>query len=301
MNLNEFNHPTEVAGNEPSTTLTTRDISSINTTTMSAAISGTAAQASFKDITKKESESTVVYVIVFLGLIYGFFFLPEPVLALFKSRFGEIGKIGGTLAGMGFSAMVAYLIGTVIMSQDILATTNLPAGNFFQGQYPSKEIMAKLQCGQPQADYLWFNLFNPWSESGHHRHMSYRFTFQRSYSCRLIFHARMSFVFFTMLASLTWVISWRSQFENTLPAEIYSRGLLIFIALVIIAILFGFNRTGKPTGCWKRFEEINNINKAWLNEAVFKKDDGSANSYEAALALLQDANWRKKWGYKKIE
>jgi len=267
---------------------------------MSSPTSGTSAQASIKDQIKKESERTTVYVIVLLGLIYGFFFLPEPVLELFKTRFAEIGKIGGTLAGMGFSAMIAFLIGAIIMAQDMLATTDLKSAKFFRDQYPSEAIKTQYQCDQAQADYLWFSLFNPWRESDHPRHMSYRFTLQRSYSCRLIFHARWSFVFFTILAALTWIASGVSQFETSSPAQVYSRGLLLAVAVVIIAILFLCNRVKNPSGCWKRWKEINDINSEWLKEAVFKKADGNATSYEEALALLQDPAWRKKWGYKQL-
>ena len=72
--------------------------------------------ANIKDQFKKESERAVVYVLVVLGLIYGFFFLPEKVLELFQDRFQQIGKIGGTLAGMGFSAMFATTVGAIMVA-----------------------------------------------------------------------------------------------------------------------------------------------------------------------------------------
>jgi membrane protein DedA with SNARE-associated domain len=276
---------------------------------MAAPTTASPAPASLKDQIKQESERITVFVIVFLGLVYGFFFLPDSVLNLFKMKFSDIGKAGNItsiLAGTTFSGMVAYVLGKIIMAQDVLATTDLKWATFFRGQYPSTEIKSKYGCGQAEADYLWFLVFNPWKEKDHPRYLQYVFTLQRDYSCRFIFHTQCAFVFFTILGGLTWLASWAAShyypdaFEGSLkPEQFYSRVLLLAMAVVIIAFLFAINRMGKgkpasARGCWARFVEINDINKQWLRTEILDK----AGDYPKAMALVQSAEWLKKWGSK---
>jgi hypothetical protein len=232
----------------------------------------------------KKTERMTVFVLAVLGLIYGFFFLPEPVLELFKSRFHSI---GGVLANMGFSAMIAVTIGAIIMAQDILATTKLRAAKFFREQYPTEKIKSEYNCDQAQADYLWFQVFNPMREITHPRHLSYVMTFQRSYACRFIFIVRWSLLFFIVLAAGTWLAAWYFQFDDSLDSSIrfalqYSRAFLLIVALIITAVLFVCNRLKPATGCWALWKEINNIHKAWLEEAMSKK----AAKYNDALKLF---------------
>src|SRR6266568_400858 len=113
---------------------------------MASLITASPAPASLKDQIKQESERITVFVIVFLGLIYGFFFLPDSVLKLFQVKIGEISKTGSitsVLAGTTLSGMIAYLIGKIVMAQDVLATTDLKQARFFRAQYPSEEIKSK--------------------------------------------------------------------------------------------------------------------------------------------------------------
>jgi hypothetical protein len=268
------------------------------------------APTSIKDKNKRETENVTVYIIVFLGLVYGYFFLPGAVLNIFKLKFGEISQaanVGSILAGMTFSAMVAYVLGRLIMAQDILATTDLKAARFFRAQFPSEAIKKKYEkcnCTKVEANNLWFPIFNPWREDSHPQHLAYGFTFQRDYSCRFVFHAQLSFVFFTVLGIVTSLASiLYVKLEPDLTLElIYSRALLLFIAVIIVSLLFFWNRLGKNCfanprsvkGCWARFVEINDMNKDWLEDAVFKQ----APTYDDARKLIRDDGWLIKYGYK---
>lgn len=254
----------------------------------------TSEQLSVKERLKQRSERNTVFVIVVLGLLYGFFYLPEPVLKVFQDRFHQV---GGILAELGLSAMLAGAMGFIITAQDILATCDLKASQFFRDQYPSKVIKDHYNCTQEEADFLWFSLFNPWKNADHPRNMSYLFTFQRSYDCRFIFHVRFAFAFFTVLAALTWGLTSLLNFEppsSDLENLNYARGLLLFLVFVITMLLFGFNRLKRPSGCWKRWKEINGINIEWVKAAVFSK----AKEYQSAVSLLADMSWKTQYGYK---
>ena len=251
-------------------------------------------QLSVKERLKQKSERGTVFVMVVLGLLYGFFYLPEPVLKIFQDRFHQI---GGILAELGLSAMLAGAIGFIITAQDILATCDLKASKFFRDQYPSKAIKKHYKdCSQEEADYLWFSLFNPWKNADHPRNMSYLFTFQRSYDCRFIFHVKFSFAFFTILAGLTWGITSLFGVESSqqdLENLNYARGLLLFLVIIVTVSLFAFNRL-TPSGCWKRWQEINGINTEWVKIAIFPQ----APDYKAAVNLLANPTWKSTYGYK---
>lgn len=250
-------------------------------------------QLSVRERLKQKSERGTVFVMVVLGLLYGFFYLPESVLKIFQDRFHQI---GGILAEMGLSAMLAGAVGFIITAQDILATCNLKTSEFFRGQYPSRLIQTEYSCTPEEADYLWFSLFNPWKNSDHPRNMSYLFTFQRGYDCRFIFHVKFSFAFFTILAGLTWGITYFFNLDaadQDLKSLNCARGLLLILVIIATGLLFAFNRL-TPSGCWKRWQEINGINRKWVEVAVFSQ----ATDYKSAVNLLVNPTWKGTYGYK---
>ena len=270
---------------------------------------------------QKDTGRNTVFVAVVLGLLYGFFFLPASVLNLFQARFHPV---AGILAGLSFSGVIAGIGALLIAYQDVLATGDFTAARFFRDQYPSVLIRRHYNVSQGKADFLWFGLFNRWDAPTHPRHNFYWFTVHRSHACRFIFHARWLLIFFCVLAALTWAFNlyalyllntapaWLRQFSWLLqphPAHEplalqYARAVLLTVATAAVLVLSLSNRVhgmkdveGKPesgpTGCWNLWKEINDINKEWLEEAVFS----GAKTYDEAVLLLQNPAWRTAHGY----
>ena len=270
---------------------------------------------------QKDTGRNTVFIAVVLGLLYGFFFLPASVLDLFQARFHPV---AGILAGLSFSGVIAGIGALLVAAQDVLATCEFKAAKFFRQQYPSVLIRRHYNVSQGQADFLWFGLFNPWDQPGHPRHTFYWFTVQRSHACRFIFHARWLLIFFCVLATLTWAFNLYALYLlNTAPAWLcrfhwliqphpvheplalhYARAVLLTVSATAVLVLFFSNRIhgtrdveGKsesgPTGCWNLWKEINEINKEWIEEAVFSR----APTYADAVLLLQNPAWRAAHGY----
>jgi hypothetical protein len=249
-----------------------------------------------KDREKTKYQRYTALVLIFLGLIYGFFFLPESVLDIIQSKLKAMQSWVGTLIGTGASGIAAVLIGEIVMAQDLLATSSLSAAKFFRAQYPSNFIMSFYpSCSKPEANELWFFIFNQWSSPTHSRYQKYVQTFQRSYSCRLIFHVRWCFLLFLVAEIITLIVSLTCHLETTSISLLYSRLFIALIFLIITVLLFLCNRVSSAetgTGCWERWHEINHMHKSWLEEAVFNR----ASTYSEALALVKEASWRKECG-----
>lgn len=262
---------------------------------------------------QKDTGRKTVFIAVVLGLLHGFFFLPASVLNLFQVRFHSV---AGVVAGLSFSGMIAGIGAILITYQDVLATGSFRAAQFFRAQYPSAFIRARYNVSQGKADYLWFGLFNPWGQPAHPRNLFYWYTIQRSHASRFIFHARWLLIFFCLLAALTWAFNlcalylmndappWLSRFQWLVEphpvreplALQYARAVLLTVAGVAALILFFSNQLqGKngPTGCWNLWKEINDINKEWLEEAVFAQ----ANTYADAIELVHNPAWRAAHRY----
>jgi hypothetical protein len=251
--------------------------------------------ASIRSEMAKKTGYKTAFVLAALGLVYGLFYLPELVVAFFKQHLHSIKTL---LTSMGFSGTIAAALSPIITGQDVLATTNLKSARFFRAQYPSAAIKKRYGCTQAEADQLWFSIFNPWAEKTHPQHAQYVMTFERSYDCRFIFHVRWSVILIALLAAITWFVSWKFKFESASDSSAlftlqYTRGFLLGMALLIAGFMFSLNRL-RPTGCWRLWQEINDIHKTWLEQAVFKH----APSYADALNLVEDPAWKQKWSYK---
>jgi hypothetical protein len=254
-----------------------------------------------------QTERRIVGLVVLLGVLYGYFFLPIPVLNHFAKNLTSVVSI---LATLGLSGLVGATVGFLIASQDILTTGTGEAAQFFRNQYPSKMIRLECGCREEDADFLWFEFFNPW-ESIDSKYNYYARTFDRGSACRLIYILFWSLVGFFILAVLAWVMSAFFPFENATPEAVYARLLLLFLVVLTDGLLYAVNRPGKepkgkkagrePTGCWRLWKEINDINKAWLQKAVFddpRVQEACPNQkYAKVLQLLAVAQWRKRNGY----
>jgi hypothetical protein len=276
---------------------------------------------------KDERARNLVFIALPLGLIYGAFFLPPSIFELYHTT---AAKISGIVVSLGISTMISAVVAVVANSQDALSTGNFTRAEFFKNQYPSRFVESKLGCTRDQANYLWFQLFDPWQQAAHPQNNFYRVTVRRSSACQLIFHVRFLFKLFCVFSILTEVGDCLLHFLKAHPdivpfigerlkfhsmAESYSlhyaRLLLIATALAVMILLSKTNRLVAPkvshgkepwegwttTGCWYLWKEANGVNRQWLDENVLKRIAGKPNPYEAAVALLSDAEWLRGHGY----
>jgi hypothetical protein len=116
----------------------------------------------------------------------------------------------------------------------------------------------------------------------------------------LIFALQWSFVAFFLVSTLTWgaiAVAHASWGEPPASAEAtgatVARVLVLIWSLAVAIGLFVQNSLKGPTGCWFRWKEITHIQTIWLQEEVF----AVAQDYNAAVATVADAAWRKAHGY----
>lgn len=246
---------------------------------------------------KEQTQTRTVFVLTLLGLLFAFFFLPRSVLEYLKDGLTSIGSILGTVSLSGATGAV---LGYVISAQDRLATGSSRAAKFFEKLYPRNAIKEKYNCTEGQATYLWFQIFNPWENIGPMKD-PYSRTFERSYACRFIFILQWSFFGFFAISSATWIATiicgYWTPLETQATVPTYARVLVLTLTFAAFLMLFLQNRPAdaKPTGCWYRWKEINEIHKTWLQNEVF--DNAAADTYANAVALVAEANWRKAHGY----
>lgn len=133
---------------------------------------------------------------------------------------------------------------------------------------------------------LWFHFFNRW-ESGPAEYQQYhRLTFARTYSCRLVYHLRQWLFYFSLLGGITLVIN-----RIFVPSFVgYTGPLLTICCALFLSLFLGFaNRlprgsNGIATGCWKKYEEIAEVQRVLLEQEVLR----NVNTYDEAWDFIKD-------------
>lgn len=153
------------------------------------------AEERLKDRLKSTNSRWTICALVGLALVYGYFFLPEAVFEFVKSR---LNSVIAALTSVGLLGLLGAVVGSVVASQDLLATVGTPAAKFFQSRRPSMKIQAHYQCPKNEADALWFGFFNPWEDPKHPRHEYWRRTLERGYQCRFLYQLRAVVLLFVL-------------------------------------------------------------------------------------------------------
>lgn len=249
---------------------------------------------------KEQTQQKVFLSLTLLGLVYGVVFLPPSVLDFLGQSFSTIQKI---IARGSLLSLMGGILGYLLSAQDILATGRSAVAQFYRSQYPSNIIIQRYNCTQAQADTLWFQVFNPWSAIAAMLDQ-YKRTRERGLDCRFIVLLRQALVAFFVASLVTWITSialgkFGEPLESAPPWVVYARILVLGLALMLSGSLYRSNkvadkaRSTAPTGCWYRWQEINGMNKTWLETNVLQR----APTYQDAVALVASERWRAANGY----
>jgi hypothetical protein len=195
-----------------------------------------------------------------------------------------------TLLRLPIIAIVVYpLVKYGYVKQDWLqrGRPTLKSVRFFQAQFPSLYIRDRCArcvetaqtCGNfigPESrahNSYWLDEIFPIIKKGQKEQASR--TFERGYTCKLIFGLQVVLVIFIAISIAT--IAWKPAFELTMrrPVSVlFAPKHVIFIILCILVagLLRALNSpdTNSPTGCWHAWREINDAHKLWMrnNEPI---------------------------------
>jgi hypothetical protein len=159
---------------------------------------------------------------------------------------------------------------------------------FFQAQFPSLYI--KQRCGKcsetaqtcrnfigPESrehnsywlDHIWRPIIKKKYKEQFDR------TFEKGYTCKLLFGLQIALVFFAIVAVVTMIskpildlLMRRPIVYFYMPKHLIFVGVCVFVA-ILISLLNRPDMTA-PTGCWHAWREINDAHKLWLrnNEPI---------------------------------
>jgi hypothetical protein len=159
---------------------------------------------------------------------------------------------------------------------------------FFQAQFPSLYI--KQRCGRcNETAQTCRNFIGPESRDHNSYWLSqiwrpiikrkykeqFERTFEKGYTCKLVFGLQVAFVFFAAVSILTIIckpvldlLMRRPFVVFYLPKHLIFVGVCVLVAFIISAL----NRPdmSSPTGCWHAWREVNDTHRLWLrnNEPV---------------------------------
>jgi len=161
-----------------------------------------------------------------------------------------------------------------------------PYASFFQKQFPSKYISQKFNIDETQSSMYWFSIFNKWKASDHPHNAWRQTSFDKGYTCRVIYYIQLwSFRFFVLAVThLIILIALRLFVISSTPIAVSSLFEIELIqwkigyplAMLLTHFLLKANNRIKgevPTGVWYQWKEINDIMKRWLDENVNSIND----------------------------
>jgi len=232
---------------------------------------------------KRQLQTRIAGILSGLFLAWALAFVPEQLFARLTTLYGAW---TGYLSRGGVAISMMFFAKWIIFAQDSLATGNSKWSAFFRSFFSDQKIQNKYDCTRAEASALWFRYFNKW-EDGPHEYQSYhRYTFSRTYACRLIYHLRQWLLYFTVLGIVTLIANW-------LFIEDFNNWIICVLALLAALALWAFltfanaipiagdgssglfdrirRRIGPraaPTGCWAKYQEIAEIQLVHLQHDI---------------------------------
>ena len=185
-----------------------------------------------------------------------------------------------TLVGAAILAVVQILLA----STDPLQYGSGKYSSFFQSQFPSVHIQARLGVSPVEARQRWFSVFNQWEQSTHPNHRFHVTALTRGFECRAIYYLQwlsirvgaLAFLAVGILASLTWLADVRlpEYYSLTNSALVAPR---VIYPLAMFALYLYLSRTNQPdpdnpSGVWRKWKEINDILKSWWDSNYGSQD-----------------------------
>jgi len=234
---------------------------------------------------------TTFLLLIILGYLVSF-------IPLDKLGIPEKGNIWELLYKLATSVVLSLLLRKPLFGTDPLASGKSKECEFFRSFYPSILIQEKYGVVRGSADKLWFDYFNTWSkeDSNYYSHWRtvyyshWRTVFERTYMCRLIFYLSRLQMIFLILSISTLIVMlavnyYVKHFFSITPFSIGYIVVVIFIYLLLkISNKIPRKDGDEPTGCWYKYREISNIEKAILTDEILNK----AQTYDEALELINN-------------
>jgi hypothetical protein len=153
---------------------------------------------------------------------------------------------------------------------------------FYQLQFPSLYIRDRCQrcletvatcrnfMGPDSRDHTtyWFDgIWRPIIATGFRG--NFERTFERGYTCKLVFGVQLAMVFFSALALIT--MSWKPLYRWVVQKPVFPsfespHFLFVLVCFGMILLIRSLNTPdpGNPSGCWKAWREVNDGHKLWL-------------------------------------
>ena len=180
---------------------------------------------------------------------------------------------------------------------------------FFQNEFPSRYILDRCQrciedetsCRnfiKPQSyDHVrhWFqDIFHGAIEKESPR--AVRDTFEKGYTCKLLYYLRWILIFVSILAIATTVLyHLYLYFVGQFRFEVSVLQMLFIIICICIVILIGRLNVpdeNSPSGCWQAWREINRMHVSWLRShddilvnVICNKGGGNKRFREKAVSV----------------
>ncbi len=185
-----------------------------------------------------------------------------------------------------FVLFVPAAVGLLVFSGDPIAHASNKEAKFFQSHFPDAYVAAKFKIDANLARLLWFKALDKVQGEGFVKK-----TYQRGYTCRLVYYSRRASIGFFVLASLTLAlrISWRyfteQEFRSAgwygiwpaIGAEENWVGKIFYLAHTFalwIYLTCGHKPdASNPSGVWARWKEVNDRNRAWIDGKFNTLDD----------------------------
>lgn len=246
------------------------------------------ATAEIKKFIDKVKLKLQIYITTFLLLIiFGYLvsFIPIDKLGI-----SEKDNIGELLFKLATSGALSLLLRKPLFGTDSLVAGKSKESEFFRSLYPSIVIREKYGVDPGSADKLWFDYFNTWSKEGSNHYSHWRTVFERTYMCRLIYYLSKLLMLFIILSIITLIIvfvanHYIKDFFSITPFSVGYIFVVIFIYLLLkISNKVPAKDGDEPTGCWYKYKEISNIERAILNDEILN----NAQTYNDALKLINN-------------
>lgn len=233
---------------------------------------------------KHQSMITSFLGVIIFAFLYLFIPLSDFGISFTKDFYESLTKFVS-------SPFLAMIIGIPLFASDPLVTGKNKYCVFIQQYYPSDFIAKKYKIDGGEATALWFDFFNKWGKKTSAHYETWKSVFDRTYKCRLIYYM-------TRLLCLTVILSIIGILVYYVLSlkEIYSKGInfemFFFLFLQLAALLF-LTKTNKlpeknkkATGCWFKYKEISEIERAIVKSTLFK----NAKTFNVALEYVKHFN-----------
>lgn len=174
--------------------------------------------------------------------------------------------------------LLVPVVSTLLFGSDSIASASNSEATFFQSQFIDAYIAKKFGIDAAKARLVWFRALDRLKDEGFVRR-----TYQYGYTCRLIYYVKRVAKYFVLLSVLTILAesSYRffvvpnpgvgtlRHFFDAVRLESNLLGKAVYLTHIIgLWGFLGFGNSAdskKPTGVWRRWVEINDRNRAWVD------------------------------------